>query len=294
MDVPVVPTETGENSNSDCEFSPPKNALYKYDFVLNNYSNLEVCQIKDWISRNCLKGGFGFEVGKLNGVPHLQGFLHLEKKQRFTSIAKNPGFERCSFRACRNEKALIKYCQKDNISWTFGLPKELKVISTLRPWQDEILTIYKGEPSERAVYWFWESNGGIGKSAFCKYLVHNYGALFCNGGKSADLINLIFNQNMDNCKCIIWDLPRENKGKISSSTVEAVKNGMVCNTKYETGTKLFNSPHVFIFSNYKPDCPEELSSDRWIIKCLDENEGCTPGKIPVCLIDTDSEYFKDI
>jgi len=65
---------------------------------------------------------------------------------------------------------------------------------------------------------------------------------------------------------VIWDLPRENKGFISSSTVEAVKNGMVCNTKYETGVKLFNAPHVIIFSNYPPENVEELSKDRWVVE----------------------------
>jgi hypothetical protein len=43
---------------------------------------------------------------------------------------------------------------------------------------------------------------------------------------------------------------------------------MICNTKYETGVKVFNSPHIFVFANFPPDKPDELSNDRWIIKEL--------------------------
>ena len=255
----VVPEEDGNNDTSSSSF----NALYKYDFVLNNYTIEECANIKEILTKICKKWVFGYEVGE-NGTPHLQGFIHLLKKERMSTLNKKLG-NRMSFRKCRNEAALIDYCKKDGKVESYGFPKPVKIIETLYPWQQNILDTYNTEPDDRTIYWFWDSNGNIGKSAFVKYMVVKYGVLFCNGGKHSDLINLVFNANMEDCKCIIWDLPRSTKGKVSYATLECVKNGMVCNTKYETGVKCFNAPHVFVFANYPPDDTSELSEDRWKI-----------------------------
>jgi hypothetical protein len=56
-----------------------------------------------------------------------------------------------------------------------------------------------------------------------------------------------------------------NQNKVSYSSIECIKNGMITNTKYETGFKVFNPPHVVVFSNFPPD-EEKLSADRWNIK----------------------------
>jgi len=233
---------------------------------LNNYTIEEVCHIRSILNEISKKYIIGFEVGE-EGTPHLQCYVSLKKKERFSSLNKKLG-NRCSMRPCRNEEALIEYCKKDGNYESFGFPKPIKIISELYPWQKELEEIYLTEPDERKIYWFWESTGNIGKSAFVKYMYVKHKILFTNGGKNSDLINLVFNADMDNTKCIIWDLPRATKGKISCATLEAVKNGMVCNTKYETGVKVFNPPHIFVFSNYPPEDTEDLSSDRWVVKEL--------------------------
>ena len=247
-----------------------ENQLKKWVFTLNNYTESDIVEILETLESNiCEKYGFQTEVGE-NGTPHLQGAIWLKKAMRWSEFKwkSKPHFEKM-----KDDKGSNDYVQKADTfagrRWNKGLTplkKPLKVITELRPWQKKVEDLVKTEPDDRAVYWFWESTGNVGKSALVKYLVSKYGCLFCNGGKGSDLINLIFNQDMDSTTCVIWDLPRENKGFISSSTVEAVKNGMVCNTKYETGVKLFNAPHVIIFSNYPPENIEELSKDRWIIE----------------------------
>ena len=101
-------------------------------------------------------------------------------------------------------------------------------------------------------------------------MIIKYGILFCSGGKYSDIMNLIFNQDMDACNCVMFDIPRANQGNISYSSLESIKNGMVCNTKYETGVKVFNSPHVFCFANFPPGDENMLSPDRWVIKNINE------------------------
>lgn len=263
ISVPAVPAVPEPNGNSGTFGSN----CYKYDLVINNWTDQEYCDLCSSVPTICKKWIIAKEIGE-GGTPHLQVYVSLKKKMRIKALHAVKGFERASMRPCRNEPALIEYCKKDGNYVSGGFPKPIKIISELRPWQKKIEELYLSEVDDRKIYWFHEGEGGIGKSALVKYLVIKYGALFCDGGKKSDLVNLVFNNNMDNCKCVIWDLPRSSKGNISYSTLEAVKNGLVCNTKYETGVKAFNPPHIFVFANFPPDDESQLSKDRWVIEEL--------------------------
>lgn len=283
----IVPDSSGEGNTkppliepdtTKKQVSPAKNWV----FVLNNYTEEECSAIVPIIQENCSKAIVSYEVGE-SGTPHLQGYIEFKKKSRplgvfsFTKRIK-------WILAKGDEKSQVKYISKENKGFliNFGMPKPvkpIKVIENLYFWQKEIEDIFFTEPDDRQIYWFWENEGNVGKSAFVKYMVVKHKALFCDGGKKADLINLVFNSDMDECRCIIWDLPRSTAGKISYSTLESVKNGLVCNTKYETGVKAFNPPHIFVFANFPPEDEEKLSSDRWVIKLLEcppEDNSFTP------------------
>ena len=162
-----------------------------------------------------------------------------------------------------DEEQNIKYCSKDGDYIKYGFPTPIKTIE-LRLWQQNILHLTLQEPNDRKIYWYYESVGNFGKSAFCKYMVVKHNALFCCSGKYSDLINLVFNSDMDKSRIVIFDIPRNHKNKISYSALESIKNGLVCNTKYETGVKAFNSPHIIVFANSPPDLGH-LSIDRLII-----------------------------
>ena len=203
----------------------------------------------------------GNEICPTTQKKHLQGFFALKKRMRLTelNLPMKPHIEPCK----GDESSNIKYCSKDGDYIKYGFPTPIKTIE-LRLWQQNILHITNQEPSDRKIYWFYENIGNFGKSAFCKYMVVNHNALFCCSGKYADLINLVFNSNMDKSRTVIFDIPRNHKNSISYSALESIKNGLVCNTKYETGTKVFNSPHIIVFSNYPPESGM-LSNDRLII-----------------------------
>ena len=98
-----------------------------------------------------------------------------------------------------------------------------------------------------------------------------HGVITIQGGKLADIINIIFNLNMDNVKAIMIDIPRNHKNHVSYSAIECILNGMITNTKFETGVKVFNPPHLVVFSNFYPEKGEDiLSDDRWDIIELTE------------------------
>ena len=238
-----------------------------YCFTLFKYETIGEDEINRQLKLICKKYIYGHEICPSTNEKHLQGFMHLKKPMRITEIkiSGKPHLQACN----GNEEQNVKYCSKEGSIVKHGFPKPLNLISALRPFQAEIEKLYHTEPDDRTIYWFWEDKGNIGKSAFVKYMVATHGCLFCDGGKKSDLINLVFNADMDNTKCIIWDLPRSSKGSISYATLEAIKNGLICNTKYETGVKVFNSPHVFVFANFEPDDEGKLSRDRWFIRYLD-------------------------
>lgn len=288
-----VPNSSKEEDGNNVSSSSSPSALYKYDFVINNYTEVEVCQIKQTISRLAKKGIIGFEVGE-SGTPHLQGYISLHKKLRITTLAKEPGFSRASMRAIRNDLATIEYCKKDGNFWTHGFPRPINIISNLYPWQKDAEALLTGSSvDDRIVHWWYDRDGNIGKSAFAKYMVVKHKALYCCSGKYADLINLVFNCDMDNCSCIIFDIPRNQGNKVSYSAIESIKNGLICNTKFETGTKVFNSPHVLVLSNMPPDI-DALSIDRWKIKNLGSEESVEDNNYTEDDIDLELLEYKEL
>jgi len=246
------------------------NACLKYCFTYNNYKNDDINDIKNELDPIGLYL-FGLEIGK-SGTPHIQGWIHLKKKMRITEFKKFSLLKHCHFekQIAKDEQA-IKYCMKDgkihsNFDYSKYEPEEpLEIIKDLYEWQKDIVEIISEKADKRTVYWFWEEVGGVGKSEFCKYLCHHHKATYIDEGKKSDLINIIFNLKNINSKSIICiDVPRNNTNNVSYKAIEQIKNGMICNTKYETGSRIFNSPHIIIFSNYYPE-KDKLSMDRWKI-----------------------------
>jgi len=228
--------------------------LYPDDIEMLETVETRLTEIsKKWI--------FGIESCPTTGRKHLQGFMALKKKMRITElkIPFNPHIEACQGTEAQN----IRYCSKDKCIKSFGFPKPVTTIKQedFNTLQKTIYGLFLAPVEKRKIYWFYDEVGCSGKSDMCKYLVVHHNILFCNNGKCADLVNLVFNQ--EEVTTMIWDLPRDHD-KISYSAIESVKNGMVCNTKYETGVKVFDPPHIFIFSNFLPDIGT-LSPDRWVI-----------------------------
>lgn len=250
------------NNPSSKQISPSK----RWCFTLNNYTEEEHSSIVLTFRDKCSKWIIGKEIGE-SGTPHLQGYCEFKTKVRATSalsFTKRIHWEKAKGTPLEN----YEYCKKDSIFEEYGFPKPIKVITELYGWQKEIEALYLTEPDDRKVFWFYDDIGNIGKSAFIKYMIVKYGCLYCSGGKYSDIMNLVFNQDMDECRGVMFNIPRANRGEISYASLESIKDGLVCNTKYETGVKVFNAPHLFVFANFPPSTEENLSPDRWVIRYL--------------------------
>lgn len=253
------------NQNEIQSFSSKKQCIqYKFHcFTWNNYPPEAIEQIEQAFSGITKRYVFQEELGE-NNTPHIQGTVETTKKTRATqfNLPKQVHWEKT-----RNVEAAFKYCAKPETkigpTYSFGLPRALRLITNLYPWQQEIYDVIKIEcMDDRTINWYWDSKGKIGKTQFVKYCCFHIKAIMITKGKTSDLVNAIFNADMDETNVVFIDIPRSGGNIVNYDALESIKNGIISNTKFETGMKLFNSPHVIVFANEPPDLTE-LSADRW-------------------------------
>lgn len=270
--------EAGGNGNT--QPNPPRQLpLRKHHFfTYNNYDSGIIDVMYQTFKDKCYMFAFQEEQG-LEETPHLQGVISCKYQMR-TSAFGLP--KQIHWEKCRNICDAYKYCTKDDtrngrrLVFNYRPIREIQVINPTRVYQRFVLEILDTKPNERRIYWLFDRIGNVGKSSFCKYLVAKRGALFIDEGKKSDLMNLIYKSDMDKHDVVVIDIPRSQHNSCSYKTLESIKNGMICNTKYETGFKLFNSPHLIIFANFPPEISEEtLSVDRLRIYEIDKNYNLT-------------------
>lgn len=267
--------ESGNTNNTDSSSKVKQvNQLLHWFFTFNNYTSDDIETLETFFDNFCHKYCFQEEIGEA-GTPHLQGIMSLHKRSRWSEFGLPQGIH---WEKPINLTKAYKYCCKNDTRIAGTLPHvknyvyeaPLKIINILKPWMVEIIDIVSKPANDRKVHWRWETIGGVGKSSFAKYLCHKYKAIYIDEGKKSDIINLIYKlKTINENSIIVIDIPRDNGNKVSYKAIEQIKNGMICNTKYETGMRLFNSPHIIIFSNYVPE-EAKLSADRWDIKQIVE------------------------
>lgn len=265
---------TGGNTKTPVKIKEKRVVDSKYwCFTLNNYLEKDIIDLKNSFENICLKWIIGREVGE-QGTPHLQGYIHLLKKGRpleFKNFNKKIHWERCK----GTENDNIIYCSKDKNfikSKNVIIPKPLKIIKDLKPWQLELENLLNEEPNDRDIIWVYENVGKVGKTSLARYMMWNYDSLYITEGKKTDIINIVYNYVLvKELNVVILDIPRENNNNCSYKSLEEIKNGIICNTKYETGSKLINPPHIVVFSNFPPQY-EKFSSDRWKVFEIVDNK----------------------
>lgn len=248
------------------ESSPPlikQKPQYQYwCFTFNNYLEEQIEQLEQLFEHECKWYIFQEEIGE-NGTPHLQGTLCLTRRQRLTELVKiNP---KIHWEPTKSVQASKVYCSKKESASGRVFAKGIEIPEKLEleepyGWQLQVLDIIKSKPDKRTVHWFWERDGGVGKTSLCKYLEHKHKAMMVTG-KSSDMFHLI-SKYPNRRKIILVNVPRSTQDFINYGAIEAIKDGFICSGKYEGCILNFNSPHVIVFANEPPDY-DKMSEDRW-------------------------------
>lgn len=257
----------------DCNTeSRPIKRKAAYEWFITYFPKLpqDICGAVEHFKKYFDKYIFQVEACSTSGRLHLQGYVANKIRKESTTLKNEfPGIH---LEKPRSKQDCIDYCSKidtrigDTYVKGYSIPytgKDLPTMDTLYLWQKKILKIINEPADTRKIYWFYSKEGNLGKSKFCKYLSHHYNYMVFETGKKGDIINGIFNADITDV--ILFDFPRCTKiSKIDYGILESFKNGCIFNTKFETGKKLFNPPHIFVFANEEPD-KFKMSLDRWEI-----------------------------
>lgn len=266
MKIAVDRCEKGNTPNFLKSTQPPsrKNHFFTY----NNPTDSDIVVIEATLRKFSYKGKIQSEVGA-SGTRHLQGMIWCNKPHRDTEFKLMKGIH---FESLKDTENVRDYCGKEDtwdgiyrVSW--GFPSEIRCNVIWNTWNTYMRELLDTEPDGRSIYWFWSEKGKTGKTQFTRWMVKNKGACFATGGKYTDVMNLVYHTNMDECNCVIFNIPKGSTN-VSYSALESIKDGLVCNMKSHTnGSKIFNPPHLIVFANFYPDT-SQMMSDRWIINCL--------------------------
>lgn len=153
-----------------------------------------------------------------------------------------------------------------------------------KPWQQTLIDIALGPVQNRKVHVVVDPNGNSGKSFLANYLAVKLGFLIVNPSSRRDL-GFILTSTLNSgihVPGVVIDIARSVVGSginehlpntaMASiwNFVEALHDGRITNTKYESQTVFFKQPHVMIFTNHEIEIRSEytLSRDRWNVMKL--------------------------
>lgn len=235
-----------------------------WTFTLNNFTKEEFDILEKEIKTNCLDYRVQEEIGE-GKTHHLQGYLQAKKRIRPMETFSN---KRIHWEKARSPKHARNYCCKeDSATGNFILDTVEPIILTKpdHPWQLDVLNIIEKKPT-RQIHWYWEKEGGVGKSTLAKWICYHYNAI-CISGRSSDCKHAIVAYHEAKKiypKIIILDIPRSNIDYISYDAIESIENGLFFSGKYESTQVIMNHPHIIVFAN-SPPIISNISIRKWNI-----------------------------
>lgn len=217
------------------------------------------------------------------GYEHFQGRFSLIKKRRLQEAIKllQVPFPKIHLSITHDMTGVWCYVMKadtridgpwkdDDPEPTY-VPRQLREVTELRPWQKEILEKAKVFDT-REIHIIYDPVGNNGKSVLTTYMgVHGLARQLPFVNDYKDIMRMVM--DMPTSPAYIIDMPRAiNKEKLFQmfAGIETVKSGYAYDDRYHFKDKYFDSPQIFVFTNSVPDV-NLLSRDRWRMWTIEEH-----------------------
>lgn len=267
-------TQNGDNGDKrvgNSDNSTRSSQRVHFVFTFNNYHLDDIPLLETWLRELCVSYAFQREIAPTTGTPHLQGVITLKKRARITEILyKGVHWDENPVRkvaAAYQYATKLKTREPDTLPFCYNYTpvRPIKTIENdnLKQWQLDIIAIISSEADNRTIHWYWEPDGNMGKTTFCKYLSVHHGAIPLEGKKN-DILYCAAKYESD---IYVYDLERSMETFVSYGAIEKIKNGYFMCSKYESKPIIRNCPHVLIFANFEPNY-EALSADRWNVNLI--------------------------
>lgn len=253
------------------------NQLYLWMVTLKHDDTTTASMLSQELKVFCKKFTFQLEKGEKSDYLHWQIFISLKTKERFETV-KNLFPSTAHIEGCKDGWKAKKYCEKNDTRIEGPYDENstfLKLITKLYDWQQTIFDECLLEPDDRTINWIYEGEGNTGKTEFCKYMAIKRNATILGNGAFKDIAYAL----PANPIIVMFNITRDLEERINYAAIEACKDGLMFSAKYESGTKIFNRPHIYIFSNFEPRT-NSMSMDRWKIRKIIDNK-LVNQKIPV-------------
>lgn len=168
--------------------------------------------------------------------------LLLEGSEHLPTIAKHYTFFKEYDQMCRLKENYELAKEEHNEYWA---------TKPIMKWEQDVLDIVNGPVDKRAIHWFYEENGDVGKTVMAKHLDYNYNAFYCTGGKAVDIAHAYKFEPI-----VVFNLVAsvdETTMSYLYKVLEEFKDGIFSSGKYNSIVKRFKIPTVLVFSNMRPD-----------------------------------------
>lgn len=261
------------------------NPISVYDLTIGE----DICNKEKLVklfSGNCKKWCFQLEEGENTGYRHYQCRISLTVKKRLSTMI---GWVHKEIGNCRvsptNNKCSTEdiYVTKEETRidgpWSDKteinenkIPERFRGDVIWQKWQKAVIDEIEMKPDDRTINVIVDDKGNMGKSFLVGWLsVHNKARKIPQQKDIRDIMRLVM--DAPKSRCYFIDLPRAISERDQHSIyagLEELKNGYAYDDRYHFKEEWFEPPHVWVFSNKRPNVGL-LSKDRWIIwEIIDE------------------------
>nr|WAE42399.1 MAG: replication associated protein [Cressdnaviricota sp.] len=273
MDIEQLKAEDEHFSSLDVK---DKYRSAKYFFTWNNPPITGDAFLEALVGLQIIRSRFQLEEGE-SGTPHFQGGVVFTKTIRRSQLTKQ--FKGIHLEKLHQDVMTYGIKEEGRLAgpWSYGdfSFAEIRKPTTglegheLYPWQQDIIDLCKTVPTDkRTVNWYFSRDGAKGKTSVQKYLIDNFNALIVSGTSAKDAICQIADRVCPEkgepkpLDIVMINITKEEAGREDYSILEAIKDGLMVNSKYRSRQVRFADVHLLVFSNGEP-CRANMSADRW-------------------------------